>query len=372
MSRNLVKHSPAALKYYREQVSLSREGLAKKAGDIDVAKIEKGETENQVFTFKQLQAIAKVLLIPEFLLKTSKTQTKDIPEYIDHRGEIRPYDENSNYALKKAIYELVNNREDLLYTYESIEVEPKPFTLRLTGKDATADAATIREFLKIDENKFTLDGTDDYYHAWRTLLERQDILVLEISRTKIGSEGMALYYETLPIVAILSSGQSNSRKLFTMIHELVHLGLRESAIDGNILQGSLETERYCNRVAGSVLLPEHSLNKLYKDYLPLSENIDFIRQNLKISRQAIAIQLRLTDRIKQSQLDEYLAELDTKNSGWGKSGTQYSAYNHFGKVYIQQVLSAVMTDNISVNSAINILRVKDIAHLQYLEEKVFS
>lgn len=49
---------------------------------------------------------------------------------------------------------------------------------------------------------------------------------------------MALYYETLPIIAILSSEKSHSRRLFTMIHELVHLGLNQSSIDGDILNSN--------------------------------------------------------------------------------------------------------------------------------------
>lgn len=372
MARELVTHSPAALKHYREQLSLSREMLAKKAGNMDINKIERGERENHVFTFKQLQTVAKILLIPDFYLLMDDVQTLDIPQTIDYRGDSAIQNSESEYLLKKSIHELVQNREDLLYTYESIEVEPEPFKLRLVGDNAIHDAQAIREFLEVDESKFTLDNSDDYYHAWRTLLERKDVLVLEISRTKIGSEGMALYYDILPIVAILSSGQSNSRKLFTMIHELVHLGLRQSAIDGDILNSPIDLESYCNKVAGHALLPEASLQRLFRPHLSLSDGIDYIRQTLKISRQAIAIQLRLTNRIDQQQLEEYFAYLEAKNNGRGRTGKQYTAYNHFGKVYIQQVLSAVMSDNISLSSAMNILRVDNVAQLQYLEERVFT
>ena len=367
-----AKHSPIALQYYRKQVMLSLDLLAKKTG-IAINKLILAESQTEILTYKQLKNIAEKLCIPDFLLLTEKLQPKQIPNIIDHRNYDQiNNDDESKYQLQKIIHEVIQNREDLLYTYDNIDIEPIKFNLTITGNNAIEDANTIRNFLEVDTTKITIDNNDDYYHAWRALLEVKDILVLEIARQKIHSEGMALYFDTLPIVAILTSGQNNSRKLFTMIHELVHLALRQSSIDGNVLQSDLNIEQYCNHVAGYVLLPQDTLDSLYKPYLNLSDNIRNIRRHTKISYQAIAIQLRLTEKITQEQFDNYLLELNQKNTGFGKSGKQYTAYNHFGKFYIQQILSATMDDSISVTSAMNILNLNNISQLQYLQEKVFA
>ena len=364
-----IAHSPEALKFYREQVSLSKSLLASKS-QVKLEQIEAGEVDSHVFTFRQLQRIAKRLFIPEFLLLNDNLQPKDIPKLIDYRNNENEGSEEANYLLQKAIHEVVNGRDNLLYTYEILDIEPNRFELSLEGNNASSDAIKIRQFLGADESKIKQDNSDDYYRGWRTLLERQDVLVFEVSGIKFGSEGMALHYGILPIIALLSSGQSNSRKLFTMMHELTHLGLRQSAVDGGILQSSYDIERYCNLVAGHVLVPEPCIEKYYNPSVSLDENVRFIRKKLKVSKEAIAIQLRLTNRINRQQLDDYLNQLNSKQ-GFGRTGKQYTAYNQFGKVYIQQVLSAVMSNDISASSAIKILKLNNVEQLNYLEQRVF-
>ena len=371
-SKRLVAHSPVAFNYYRDRLSLSADLLCQKT-TIPIAKIQKAEQESQVFTFNQLQKLAKVLLVPEFYLMTDKIQEIDIPEYVDHRNRIDQVMSNEDeYSLNKVIHNAVISRENLEYTYDCLDVEPEPFTLILSGNDAEGDAKAIRDFLDVEQENLTLAGSEGY-KTWRLLIERKDVLVLEIGREKIGSEGLSLYYPTLPIIAILSSNQSNSRKLFTMIHELVHLGLRQSSIDGQLLHADESIERYCNQVAGYVLVPQGVLDTYQYD-LSISENVDNIRKVTKVSRWAIAIQLKLVGIITQSQLDNYIQELEISQSsgGFGISGKKYTAFNKFGQVYLQQVLSAVWDNSISISSAIDMLNLNDVTDLDYLEQKVFS
>lgn len=355
-------------------MSLSGELLARKT-KIPLDKIEKAQNPEMdtIFTFNQLKRIADVLLVPDFFLLSDNLQTADIPRLIDHRNQDDINDEEIEYQLNKVIREVTKIREDLLYTYECINVEPTPFKLKLKGNNEQYDASTIREFLEVSTSKLKVDGSDDYYKSWRTLIERKDILILEISRQKIGSEGMALFYPLLPIITVLSSGQSNSRKLFTMLHELVHLGLRESSIDGELLKSKQIIEQYCNRVAGYVLVPESEIIKYYDSQASIEDNVTSIRAALKVSKQSIAIQLRLTGRIAQKDLNIYLDELSERSSGgFGRSGRQYTAVNKFGKVYLQQVISAVWDSNLPVNTAMKMLNLNSVEQLSYLEKKVFG
>lgn len=373
MAKNLIKHSPLALCHYREQLSLSVELLAKKAG-VPAEKIIKGEQEAPVFTFRQIQNIAKVLLIDDFLLLTDTLSYPNIPNKIEYRNHIESDDEKTHYLQQKAVYELLNNRENLLYTYESMDITPEPFSLKLSGNNAKDDAIIIRQWLGVNNAKLKTENSDDYYRSWRLLLEKKDVLVIELSAIKIGSEGMALYYDTLPIVAILSSGQSPSRRLFTMIHELVHLGLNQSSIDGNILSSNEQIERYCNQVAGNVLLPQETAEKLYNPNINLADNINGIRKKIKVSKQAIAIQLKLLGYINQNQLNDYfdgLIQESENKSGIVVIKSETKANNKFGKVYIQQVISAVWQNSITVNTALNMLHLKNAEQLIALEQKVF-
>ena len=244
-SRQLVTHSPKALNHYRKQMSLSVDLLAKKS-NTNLKKALMGEVESEVFTVKQLESIAKTLVIPTHYLTMDKVYNRNIPEYIDHRNYS---DKNSNdedlYELNKLISEVYKDRENLLHVYDVIEETLENFQLSLSGNNAQEDAQRIRDFLDVDNARLTVEGSD-YYKSWRLLLEKKDVLVLEKSRLSIGSEGLSLFYDVLPIIVIITSGQTPSRKLFTLIHELVHLGLRQSALDGYILEADNKTESYCN------------------------------------------------------------------------------------------------------------------------------
>lgn len=374
-SRQLVTHSPKALSHYRKQMSLSVDLLAKKS-NTNLKKVLIGETESEVFTVKQLESIAKTLILPTYYLTMDKVYNRNIPKYIDHRNySDKNADDEDLYELNKLISEVYKDRENLLHVYDAIEESLGDFQLSLSGHNAQEDAQRIRDFLDVDNARLTVEGSD-YYKSWRLLLEKKDVLVLEKSRLSIGSEGLSLFYDVLPIIVIITSGQTPSRKLFTLIHELVHLGLRQSALDGYILEADNKTESYCNEVAGHVLVPTSVINEIYDEKKQLIENIEYIRKAIKVSYDAIAIQLKQVGKISQNDLNIYFAnkqkEMDEKDSGFRASYKKHTTYNHFGKIYIQQVFSAVWEDALSLGSAMRILGIEKMSDLDHLEKKAFT
>lgn len=374
-SRQLVTHSPKALSHYRKQMSLSVDLLAKKS-NTNLKKVLMGESESEVFTIKQLESIAKTLVLPTYYLTMDTVYNKNIPKYIDHRNySNKSSDDEDLYELNKLISEVYKDRENLLHVYDVIEESLGDFQLNLSGNNAQEDAQCIRDFLGVDNARLTVEGSD-YYRSWRLLLEKKDILVLEKPRLSIGSEGLSLFYDVLPIIVIITSGQTPSRKLFTLIHELVHLGLRQSALDGYILEADNKAEHYCNEVAGHVLVPTSVINKIYDEKKQLVENIEQIRKVIKVSYDAIAIQLKQVGKISQNDLNMYFSdkqkETDEKDSGFRASYKKHTTYNHFGKIYIQQVFSAVWEDALSLGSAMRILGIEKMSDLDHLEKKAFT
>ena len=374
-SSRLVTHSPTALRYYRQQMSLSVDLLAKKSG-IPEEKINKAEIESSILTAKQLDNLSKKLVIPTYYLTMDTIFSRNIPKYIDHRNfDNKIQNDEDNYELNKLVSEVYKDRENLLYIYETLDENIGNFQLKLSGKDSEEDAKRIRNFLEVDSARLTVEGSD-YYKAWRLLLEKKDILVLEKSRLSIGSEGLSLFYDILPIIVILSSGQTPSRRLFTLIHELVHLGLRQSVLDGFILNSDKKVERYCNEVAGHVLVPTSTINDIYNAHLTLPENISEIRKVIKVSYDAIAIQLKQVGKISQNELNKYFEDKqnseDESQNGFGNNHKKYTTYNHYGKVYLQQVFSAVWEDAISLGGAMRILGIERMSDFEHLEKKAFA
>lgn len=370
---NLIQHEPSALKYYRERAGLSVSSLARKT-NISLDKLEKAETNlSHIFTLSQLEKISTILFTPAVYFTMDERYERDIPKLIDHRNQ-------SDISINSYEYQLTINdafkaREDYLHVLESLNDEVPLFDLELTGIDEIKDAALIREYLGLASIKPTVQGSD-YYKSWRGLLESKGVMVLEYPRLKFGSDGLAMYYSKMPIIVILSSDQSPSRRLFTLIHELVHLGLKQSVFDGNVLANTEAEERYCNKVAGHVLAPIGLVNALWDDQKTTLEIIVEIRKKTKASYAAIAIQLFFANRIDKQELTELLSSFKKKTeAGGGGFGLekQYLVLNEFGNLYVQNVLRAWWSDAISKSAAIDFLGIKTRPEvLNILPEKVFS
>lgn len=370
---NLIQHQPSALKYYRERVGLSVDSLAKKVS-ISSDKLEKAETNlSNVFTLSQLEKISTVLFTPAVYFTIDERYSRDIPNLIDHRNQADI--SNNNYEYQSTVNDSFKAREDYLHVLESLNEDVPLFDLQLTGQDEIKDAQLIRAYLELDANK-PKAGTSDYYKSWRGLLEAKGVMVLEYPRLKFGSDGLAMYYSRMPIIVILSSDQSPSRRLFTLIHELVHLGLKQSVFDGNVLANTEAEERYCNKVAGHVLAPIGLVNALWDDEKPTLEIIADIRKKTKASYAAIAIQLFLANKIDKRELNELLSsfknEMKEGEGGYGLK-KQYLVLNEFGNLYVQNVLRAWWSEAISKTAAIDFLGIKTRPEvLNILPEKVFS
>jgi Zn-dependent peptidase ImmA (M78 family) len=370
---NLIEHKPSALKYYRERTGLSVSSLAKNT-TISLDKLEKAEnTLNHVFTLSQLEKISTILFTPAVYFTMDERYERDIPKLIDHRNQADISSDSYEYQL--TINDAFKAREDYLHVLESLNDEVSLFDLELTGADEIKDAELIRTYLGLASITPKVQGSD-YYKSWRQLLEKKDVMVLEYPRLKFGSDGLAMYYPKMPIIVILSSDQSPSRRLFTLIHELVHLGLKQSVFDGNVLANTEAEERYCNKVAGHVLAPIGLVNALWDDEKSTLEIIADIRKKTKASYAAIAIQLFLANKIDKRELNELLSffkkEMKDGEGGFGLK-KQYLVLNEFGNLYVQNVLRAWWSDAITKTAAIDFLGIKTRPEvLNILPEKMFS
>lgn len=355
----LVHHSPSALKRYREETGLSVDELARKTG-ISSNKLRVAEAnETEVFKLSQLEKISEILFVPAVYLTTSDFYyQRKIPELIDFRNEDNIHQDS--YAYFSLIQEFCSARENYLYVLETINETPKKFSLELTGNDAKHDARLIEKYFGFHTQKNKKYAKNDYYNSWRDIIENQDILVFEKSNDKYGSDGLSIYFEDAPVIVIFSSGQAPSRRLFTMIHELVHLGLKQSVFDGFLTISDYDIERYCDAVAGHVIAPEELINKYYSDSKSLGEIVDSIRKDIKASRPAIAIQLYITNKISRFELEEYLQFLEPpKPEQFAGLKKQYSVMNYYGNNFVQLVMNAMWQENISSAMAKNILGIND-------------
>ncbi|MBB4834922.1 ImmA/IrrE family metallo-endopeptidase [Acinetobacter schindleri] len=375
MKVQLVRHSITALQRYMADMNLSADELARLSKIADSKIIKALNEEGPVLKLTQLEKIAKILFVPTVYLTTDQYVFKrDTPDLVEHRNK---FDISENkYKYRALIEEFSQVRQNYISIKEALDEDISEFKLKLSGniQQAEQDAETIVEYFGFRNYKKKIKNNDDYYNSWRQLVEDKDIIVLDRGAEKFGSDGMCMYYKIFPVITIFSSGQYSSRKLFTLIHEIVHLGLGQSVFDGRMMESQQEIERYCDRVAGYVLAPKDIIEKHFDEELPLDDIVQLIRKDTKASKAAIAIQLKTLGYIGNKDLSEYLEYIKPKNDGIPNNKKENTVLRYFGYNYVEKVLSAMWQEQISSSTAKSILGFRKESNresFKHLQEKVF-
>jgi len=104
----------------------------------------------------------------------------------------------------------------------------------------------------------------DALNGWKDAIEQQGVLVMHLIRVELREvRGIAIAERTFPLVALNGKDPPYGR-VFTLVHEFVHLMLGATGISNMRLSRRPRTrdqriEQFCNQVAGEVLVPSEAL-----------------------------------------------------------------------------------------------------------------
>ena len=128
-------------------------------------------------------------------------------------------------------------RELALELYQDLHSTPKAFPLKTTLQDdPEAVGRAIRDFLNVDdESQKKAARQDRSFDFWRRKMEEHDLLVFVVGGPHYGVDltevrGFAIAKPRLPVIVINGTDHSQGGKAFTLLHELTHIILGESAI----------------------------------------------------------------------------------------------------------------------------------------------
>ena len=262
--------TPEVLKWARKRrIRLSIEYAAEKL-DVKPARLEAWEVGTDQPTFAQLKKIAKLYKthISVFYLPEPPTDFKLLT---DHRRfpKARKPDEEQAYRLNANILEAYERREALIGFYELLEEAAPEVTLELNESDAPEYAAQeIRDFLQFNTGLLQQCNDDrSAFKFWRQIVEARGILVCQTSvNSHLSLEldtarGFCIAQKPLPVI-VVNPKDSPYGRIFTIVHELVHIALGKSVIQNTRFRGHPDlapTEVFCNEVAAEVLVPTDEL-----------------------------------------------------------------------------------------------------------------
>jgi len=270
----MPKVNPAVLSWARKTAGLSLGEAAaraqlratkKQTPEERLADLEEGRADP---TRPQLLRFAAAYRRPltAFYLARPPVEAERIEDY----RSLPDREAGPEEATLSAMVRDIRARQELVRSLlEDLEAAPRPFvgTMRMAN-GVEASQRQLAAALGFDLGAFrqgrTAERAFDYL---RGLAERTGIFVLLAGNlgsfhTNLSVEtfrGFALADPLAPFV-VINDQDAKTAWSFTLLHELVHIGLGASGISGPRVES--EIERFCNNVASGLLLPAAELAQM--------------------------------------------------------------------------------------------------------------
>ena len=380
--------TPEVLKWAREKrIRLKIEYAAKKL-KVEPERLEAWEDGTEQPTFMQLKKIAKLYKthISIFYLPEPPTDFQPLTDY-RVLPEHLAIDEEQIYRLNANIVEAYERREMLIELYELLEQPTPEITLNVEGgTDQKRAAEKITEFLAF--NRAQLQQANDPYAAlkfWKQTVEAKGVLVCQTSvNTHLSVEletvrGFCIAQKPFPVI-VVNPKDSPYGRIFTLIHELVHIALGESVIQNTDFEEentpNLDPiEVFCNQVAADVLVPENELLETVNLEI-LEEDLPRISKFFHVSPEVIMRRLLTLRKISRRNYYMYRnRQLAMYRNAPARTGGAAPYHNRLlntsGEYFARTAFTAYYEQKITRAELASVLSNCDTKHLAKIESAIF-
>jgi Zn-dependent peptidase ImmA (M78 family) len=338
-------------------ISILKELLEKMPGVVDVSeypKIEKWIKGEDYPTYNQLVELSKLFHIPfgYFFLEKLPERKYPIPHYrTTQDGEFQPSSELLDTILfAQKIQEWA---KDILLEWGQ---EKLPFCGKYKNNyDVEKVIRELKMIFEIQDNWANQKLT--WTEALNDLIEKAEeksIIVLRngvvVNNThrKLNVRefrGFVLYDEIAPVIFI-NNNDAISAKIFTLIHEVVHILIGQSASFDlrNLRSAQNKIEQFCDKCTAEFLVPEKEIKNVYRN----QKNIDELAKHFKVSQIVILRRLLDTSVITQQKFYDKLKEMyaiEIKRPSKGGGDFYHTIPNRLSKRFLY-ILNRAVRDNI--------------------------
>lgn len=373
-----VNINPETISFARERAGYPIGRIAEKmrVKEEQWAQWEQGEKKP---TTNQLIKLAKYLdRTPAFFY------LEDLPDEEQPLSEFRTINNQllleASPKLIKAIREAKRNREIILDLYQNQgkKLEEIP-SIKPDDSDISSLAKEIRSWLEVPlKEQKQWSGSSTALTRWKEVLENKDIYVVQYPYVEVSeSRGFALAESVLPIIGINSKDSSNAR-IFTLIHELIHVLLRDSVMINDELteyfpNGQRNIEQFCNRLAAEILVPSDDLGQAFDaDTEPVKE-IKGLSRKYGVSTYVVLIRLKTEKLISKRVYEGLLSEVSFYGQSRQSDGGDpyYTRIVQKGRLFMRTAFESYFQEQITLGELANITGWK-VPNLNELAAKTFG
>jgi Zn-dependent peptidase ImmA (M78 family) len=279
-------------------------------------------------TVKQLEEFSNRVHIPFGYLFLNEPPDEKLPIPFFRSGNARPVKKVSVNLYDTIM--VMQQRQDWLKQYQrDNDFDRLDFVGRYHGAlDYKAIVSDIRKTIGLEpEWASRVSKADDAINLLTQKIEDAGIIVMFNSvvenNTKRPIEvaecrGFVLVNEFAPLMFV-NNADAKGAQLFTIIHELAHIWIGQSAGFDNskLLPANNQVEVICDRVAAEFLVPEDSFNLLWREH----GDIQSLAKHFKVSEIVIARRALDLGKISRTSFfkfyDTYIARIRNQKKASG-------------------------------------------------------
>jgi len=374
MSRSvpaLVK--PELLIWARVAAGYSSVAEAANALGLDAMTLKEWESGHDVPSIAELRRLGESYKRPLAVFFLAEPPAKfDAQREFRRLAGMVPGKETPEFLL--ALRWSVFRREAALELYRLSGEKPASLGTSLhPGMEPEEAGAEIRKLLGVTWNE-QIEWASAYaaLNTWRAAMEAQGVLVFQSSDAQLEEmRATCIPDQPLPVI-LLNAKDSPHGRVFSLLHEFVHIllhagGHRTSRMVGERSPEEQPLEVAANAFAASALLPKSEIAKLAKQYPAATRGDDnalrLLAQNVKVSPEAILRRLTTlnlaVDAVYRRKREAWGTKLwYVRGTSSGGPKIEIKTISKDGRSYTRLVLDAYEQRLINTSAASDFLGVK--------------
>jgi Zn-dependent peptidase ImmA (M78 family)/transcriptional regulator with XRE-family HTH domain len=356
--------NPALLGWAREQSGLAPEPVAKRL-QVKTEKVLAWEQGDGKPTVRQAKALAKLYHRPFGLLFLPQPPTM-APLAAEYRRlpGVQPGAESPE--LRLALRVMSQRRELALELTEELGSKVPMFQLSAhVASGPEAVGLQLREALGVTHEE-QLGWSDNWkaLRRWREAVESVGALVFQFPKVPLSQvRGLSLLDSPLPAIGINSKELAPGARIFTLLHELVHIALANGKDEKSALLEKrddtawAEVERFAEEAASAALIPSILLDRLlgHLDVKSGQWSVELMRSlagKFRVTPLAMATRLRAVGVMNwnnynqwRSRWNQFVALLPASKKGFASPVDK--TLSRGGRPFTRLVLEAMDTNRIT-------------------------